>query len=155
MHRNRRNISDGLHIPDLTEQLFFRETRFGFSARKVSRSNSFVVNCFSAPFTHTRRAVLSILMPRISTTSFSFLPFPTRRSYRADALSRAQPAHSEKMASSYNHPHQDRVRGFVDIILLCRNHDNRNIFLLTHLTADLKAIHLRQHQSRSTDQNPL
>ena len=25
MHRNRRNISDGLHIPDLTEQLFFRE----------------------------------------------------------------------------------------------------------------------------------
>ena len=35
---------------------------------------------------------------------------------------------------------------FVDIILLCRNHDNWNIFLLTHLTADLKAIHLRQHQ---------
>ena len=37
-------------------------TWFGFSARKVSKSNSFVVNCFSSPFTHTRLAVLSILI---------------------------------------------------------------------------------------------
>ena len=58
-------------------------TWFGFSARNVSRSNSFVVNCFSSPFTQTRRAVLSILMPRISTISFSGVALPIRRSYLA------------------------------------------------------------------------
>ena len=80
MYRNGRNISDRLHIPDFTEQLFFCDTWFGCSARKVNRSNSFVVNAFSSPFTHTRRAVLSILMPRISTISFFGIFVLTRRS---------------------------------------------------------------------------
>ena len=34
----------------------------------------------------------------------------------------------------------------VNIVFLGGNHDDRNIFLLPHLPADLKAIHPRQHQ---------
>ena len=54
-------------------------TWLGFSARKVRRSNSLVVNVFSTPFTNTLLAVLSILIPLISTMSFSFVCVPTRR----------------------------------------------------------------------------
>jgi hypothetical protein len=36
------------HIPDLAKQLLLGEYRFGFSARKVSKSNSFVVKIFSS-----------------------------------------------------------------------------------------------------------
>ncbi len=42
-----------------------------------------VVKVFSSPFTHTLRAVLSILMPRISMISFWGTFVLTRRSYLA------------------------------------------------------------------------
>ena len=61
----------------------FVYTWLGFCARKVSRSNSLDVNAFSSPLIHTLRAVLSILMPRISTISFSCMPLPISLSYRA------------------------------------------------------------------------
>ena len=34
----------------------------------------------------------------------------------------------------------------VNIVFLCRNHDDRDILLLAHLTADIKSIYLREHQ---------
>ena len=61
----------------------FVNTWFGFSAKKVRRSNSFVVNCFSSSFTQTRRAVLSMRIPRISMISFFASLLPISRSYRA------------------------------------------------------------------------
>ena len=61
----------------------FVNTWFGFSAKKVRRSNSFVVNCFSSSFTQTRRAVLSMRIPRISMISFFASLLQIRRSYRA------------------------------------------------------------------------
>ena len=51
--------------------------------KKNTPANSFVVNCFSSSLTHTRRAVLSIRMPRISMISFFCAVLPIRRSYRA------------------------------------------------------------------------
>ena len=61
----------------------FVKTWLGFWARKVKRSNSLVVKFFSSPLIHTLLAVLSIFRPRISIISFSGLPLPISRSYRA------------------------------------------------------------------------
>ena len=84
MHRYRCDIPDGLHIPDLPElTLLFEYTWFGWLARNVSRSNSFVVNVRSSPFTHTRLAVVSIFSPLISITLFFSAALPVRRSYLA------------------------------------------------------------------------
>ena len=70
MHGNCCNISDGFHIPDFPEQFFLCKHMVWIFCQKVRRSNSFVVNCFSSSFTQTRRAVLSMRIPRISMISF-------------------------------------------------------------------------------------
>ena len=61
----------------------FEYTWFGWLARNVSRSNYFVVNVRSSPFTHTRLAVVSIFSPLISITLFFSAALPVRRSYLA------------------------------------------------------------------------
>lgn len=81
MNCNRSNISHRFHCPYFPEQFILCKDTVWISARNVRRSNSFVVKVVSSPFTHTRLAVLSILIPLISITSFFTAPDPTRRLY--------------------------------------------------------------------------
>ena len=147
MHRNRRNISDGLHIPDLTEQLFFRE-----NAVRILRKEGQQIELFRCkllllsvhPHTACRlvnldAADLHNIILFLAVSDQTVVPCQMRFHARNQLTRRKWLRHIIIRTKAES-------ADFVDIILLCRNHDNRNIFLLTHLTADLKAIHLRQHQ---------
>ena len=125
------------YIPRSHGTALFRENAVcGFSARGESaRSNSFRCKLLlPLRFTHTRRAVLSILMPADLHNIILFLAvfrqtvmLPCQMRFHA-----VQPAHSEKMAASIIITPRPSPRIFVDIIMLCRNRGNRNIFL-SHL----------------------
>ena len=147
MHRNRRNISDGLHIPDLTEQLFFRE-----NAVRILRKEGQQIELFrckllllsvhphaSCRLVNLDAADLHNIILFLAVSDQTVVPCQMRFHARNQLTRRKWLRHIIIRTKTES-------ADFVDIILLCRNHDNRNIFLLTHLTADLKAIHLRQHQ---------
>ena len=147
MHRNRRNISDRLHIPDLTEQLFFRE-----NAVRILRKEGQQIELFrckllllsvhphaACRLVNLDAADLHNIILFLAVSDQTVVPCQMRFHAR-NQLTRGKRFRHIVIRT------KAQSADFVDIILLCRNHDNRNILLLAHLTADLKAIHLRQHQ---------
>ena len=147
MHRNRRNISDGLHIPDLTEQLFFRE-----NAVRILRKEGQQIELFRCkllllsvhPHTACRlvnldAADLHNIILFLAVSDQTVVPCQMRFHARNQLTWGKRLCHIVIRTKAQS-------ADFINIILLCRNHDNRNILLFTHFAADLKAIHLRQHQ---------
>ncbi len=117
------------HIPDFPEQFFLCKHAFGFSARKVSRSNSLVVNVFSSPFTHTRRAVLSILKPRISMISFSVHWNRSDAYIVPDVLLLCYQFTWTEWFCHIIICAKSQTTDLINIIFLCRYHNDRSIFL--------------------------
>ena len=147
MHRNRRNISDGLHIPDLTKQLFFRENTVRILRKEGQQIELFRCKLLllsvhphaACRLVNLDAADLHNIILFLAVSDQTVVPCQMRFHARNQLTRRKWLRHIIIRTKTES-------ADFVDIILLCRNHDNRNIFLLTHLTADLKSIHLRQHQ---------
>ena len=147
MNRDSCNISYRLHIPDLAEQLCFCKYAVRVLCQKSKEIKFLGRKCFffsiypdtsrclvyldATDFnniilyhTGTYQSVVSLHMCFYSGHQF------TRTEWLGHIIIRAKTESTD----------------LINIIFLCRYHNDRDIFLLTYLTAYIKPIYFRKHQ---------
>ena len=102
VHRDRGDISIGIHPPDAVNRRSLENTVSGCSAKKRSRSYSLLVMLVSLPLTQTRRLSRSISSPRtFSISGRAFSRLPTKR---WNVPLPGPPVHWGRRAWSCSHP---------------------------------------------------
>ena len=147
MYRHRRNVPDGFHIPDLAEQFFLRKYMIRILRKKCQEVK---LLC--------RELLLLAVDPdtsrRLIDADSTDLDRIILRRIAAD-----QPLIARQMCLHARHQlarrkwlgnivirSQSKTADFIDVILLRRHHQNRRVFLLPDLLADLKTVNARKHQ---------
>ena len=147
MYSNCGYIPYRFHIPDLPEQFFFCKYPVGILCQKSkkvkflgSKGGFFPIDPYSPGRlvnldpTDLDHIILLDIRSYQTIVSFHMSFYPGNQFTGAEWLGHV--IICSKSKSSY----------LVNIILLGRNHDDRDILLLAHLPANIKAIHLRKHK---------
>ena len=147
MYRNGRNISDRLHIPDFTEQLFFCEYMVWMLRKEGQQIKFFCGKCFFfSIYPHTACCLIDldaadlydIILRHIcadQTLITCHMCFDSRYQFtRAERF-----GHIVICSKSQS-------TDLINVIFLCGNHQNWRIFVISDFFTDLKSVHSRQHQ---------
>ena len=147
MHGNRGDIPHRIHIPDFPEQLLLRKDMiriFCQERQQIKFTGGKILLYPIDPDTAGR--LVDFQAPDLNYRIFlhiavhqALIPVQMRLHARYQLTGTERLCHVIVRS-------KPQAPDFVYVILLCRNHDNRNIFLLPYLPANLKSVHARQHQ---------
>ena len=146
MHGNGCDITDGIHIPDLAEQLLF-----GIYMVWILRKKSQQVKllCGKDPFLAVHVNPPGGLINLKPSDLYDIIDLLVTAHQPVIACHmRLHSRHKFRWAEGLCHiviRTKAKTPDLVNIVLLCRHHDNRNILFLPNLLADFKTVDPRQH----------
>ena len=147
MDSNRSNVSHGFHIPDFSEKFFFGK----YSVRILCKECEQIIllgckGCLFSVYPYTTCSLVdldssdlyNIILLHVGTDQ-------TIVSVHMCLNSGYQFTRAERLCHVIICS-KSQTSDLVDVIFLCRHHDDRNVFLLAHLSADIETVHFRKHQ---------
>ena len=147
MHRNRSDITHRLHIPDLPEKLLLCKNPVRILSQKGQKIK----------LLGSKRRLLTIdphtpgRLIDLNTTDLDhiiLMHIGTNQPVITLHM-RLQTCNQLTWAERLGHiiiRTKSKSTDLIDVILLRGNHDDRRIFLLTDLSANIETVHLRKHQ---------
>lgn len=148
MDRNGGNVTDGIHVPDLAEQLFLGIYMIGM-LRKEGQQIEFLggKGLFHTVHIHSSRSFIDAQSPDFHNVVLG-LCIGANQSFVSGKM-RFYPCYEFAGAERLCHVivrTQTQTSDFINIILFSGNHEDGDILLFPNLLAHLKAIHTGKHQ---------
>ena len=147
MHRNRCNVSDGLHIPDLTEQFFLGIYMIRVLCKEGQQVEFLRCKVLLLPVDPDSSGSL-INLNSTNLYDIILLHIGIHQTFITGQMSfysGYQFTWTEWLCHIVIRTHA-KATNLINIILLGRYHEDRNILFFPDLFTDLKSVHARKHQ---------
>ena len=147
MHRHSSDITHRFHIPDFTEKFLFRKYPVGIFSQECQKIKLFGGKCRLIaidPYTSCR-------LINLNTTNFNHIILVHIGTNQTVITLHMRLHTGNQLTWTERLGHiiicaKTKSTNLINVILLCGNHDDRCIFLLTDLSANVETVHLRKHQ---------
>ena len=141
------NISHRFHIPDFPEQLFLGKHSVRILCKEGKQIIFLGSKCFLlSVYPYAACSLINLDPADLHNIIFAYIGTDqTIISVHMCLDSGYQFTWTEWFCHVIICP-QSQTSDFIYVIFLCRYHDDRSIFFLSYLPADIKAIHFRKHQ---------